>query len=69
MAELEAELAVKKAHLHDTDGGGPRSGSEPSSAAKQERQRTRVIELCRELRRAKENLRSVVEHKKNETEQ
>jgi hypothetical protein len=58
MAELQAELAVKKAHRHATDGG-----------AEQERQRTRVIELCRELRRAKENLRSVVQQKKDETEQ
>jgi len=69
MAELQAELAVKKAHRHDTDGGGPRSGSEPSSAAEQERQRTRVIELGRELRRVKENLRGVVQQKKDETEQ
>jgi hypothetical protein len=67
LAELQAELRVQSAD--NNAGGGDDSDSGKAKAAAQERQRIRTLELTRELRQVNDALRSMVQQKRNETDQ
>jgi hypothetical protein len=70
LAELQAVLRVQSALGNGADGDGTPAGPATASpTATQERQRLRTLELARELRQVQENLRSLVQQKKGETDQ
>jgi len=76
MAELQAEMRAQEAidrgegKAADSSNSSDSSDSEKkSSTADHGRRRQRTIELTRELRQVQENLRSLVQQKRNETDQ
>jgi hypothetical protein len=74
LAELQAEMRAQSASDRG-EGGGTAASSEGSDSEKksssedQARHRLRTIELTRELRQVQENLRSLVQQRRNETDQ
>jgi hypothetical protein len=70
VVELQAEMRAQQLAASAGDSGGGATGS-GSSASNQdaERRRLRTLELNRELRALLENLRNVVNQKRNETDQ
>jgi len=68
LAELQAEQRIQAADDAASAGGNGRADSESSNNDK-ERQRLRDLELNRELRQVQDSLRSVVQQKRNETDQ
>jgi hypothetical protein len=70
LAELQAEIRAQAAVDNGAAGVADSSDSEKaSSTVDQTRQRLRTIELTKELRQLQDNLRSLVQQKRNETDQ
>jgi HD superfamily phosphodiesterase len=70
LAELQAEMRADAAVDNGAAGvGSYGNDSEKASTADQARQRRRTVELTRELRQVQDNLRAVVQQKRNETDQ
>jgi len=70
LAELQAEIRVLATPRSAAGGddSSPGSSATPTSST-QERQRLRCLELARELRQVQETLRTLVQQKRNETDQ
>jgi hypothetical protein len=69
LAELQAEMKADAVIDNGADASSNGTDSGKEGTADQARQRRRTIELTRELRQLQDNLRAVVQQKRNETDQ